>query len=264
MQLWLFVALVLAEIVKNGENDNMIPSELRSGVTSLVVERDVMLLKRPNQTDLNFPHPCEEVTPYRKKRNAVGIPWPTKNIPYEISSEMENQMPDILAAMEMISNHTCISFHERKPDEPNYLFYKVSESCTTYIGFTGGQQAVLIGPQCSMGNIAHEILHSLGFHHEHTRWDRDNFISVVEANIIAGMEYDFEKNNGETFNIPYDYTSIMHYGRNVFSSNGKDTIIPKQEAKNMGQRRQLMQSDIDRVQKFYHCDSEEAKTKTES
>ena len=34
----------------------------------------------------------------------------------------------------------------------------------------------------------HEVLHLLGFYHEHQRYDRDNSISIHEENIQPGIE----------------------------------------------------------------------------
>lgn len=59
-------------------------------------------------------------------------------------------------------------------------------SCASYVGFIGGAQPVLVGPLCFMGNIVHEILHALGFHHEHTRKDRDQYITILSHNIMEG------------------------------------------------------------------------------
>ena len=39
----------------------------------------------------------------------------------------------------------------------------------------------------------HELLHTLGFVHEHTRPDRDDFISVNYDNIEPGEEKNFKK-----------------------------------------------------------------------
>ena len=39
----------------------------------------------------------------------------------------------------------------------------------------------------------HELLHTLGFDHEHTRPDRDSFISVNTDNITPGKEGNFER-----------------------------------------------------------------------
>ena len=68
----------------------------------------------------------------------------------------------------------------------------------------------------------HELLHTLGFVHEHTRPDRDNFISVNFDNIEPGKEKNFEKRLRDTSsdffekgsinsdNTPYDVLSILH------------------------------------------------------
>lgn len=59
-------------------------------------------------------------------------------------------------------------------------------SCASYVGFIGGEQPLFVGPPCIVGNIVHEVLHALGFHHEHTRKDREQYITVVPNNIMKG------------------------------------------------------------------------------
>ena len=78
-----------------------------------------------------------------------------------------------------------------------------------------------------MGPV-HELLHTLGFVHEHTRPDRDDFISINYDNIKPGKETNFEKRRHgtsdffekgsvDTKNTPYDVLSLLHYGRQVRS-----------------------------------------------
>ena len=47
---------------------------------------------------------------------------------------------------------------------------------------------------------------------------------------IPGSRHNFKKYGKtqiDSLNVPYDYGSIMHYGRRSFSNNGRDTIVPK-------------------------------------
>ncbi len=37
----------------------------------------------------------------------------------------------------------------------------------------------------------------------------------------------YGKTQIDSLGVPYDYDSIMHYGRRAFSNNGRDTIVPK-------------------------------------
>ncbi|KAI3361886.1 hypothetical protein L3Q82_002207 [Scortum barcoo] len=55
-------------------------------------------------------------------RNAVESTWPTAEIPYVIRPELAGRTKDILSAMEMVSKHTCVSFHKRT-SETNYLVF---------------------------------------------------------------------------------------------------------------------------------------------
>ncbi|XP_053729047.1 astacin-like metalloendopeptidase [Synchiropus splendidus] len=190
-------------------------------------------------------------------RNAVNNRWPTSSIPYAIDATLEGRTNDIEAAMAMVSEETCLTFHLRT-SEPDYLLFQTSKGCASYVGFIGGKQPVFVGPQCRVGNIIHEILHAAGFHHEHTRQDREKFISIQTGNIMQGMEKNFNKRSGATFELPYDITSILHYGSHFFSVNGQPTIVPNESVKGMGQRRKMTPLDVAKVRQLYKCDPAEA------
>ena len=124
------------------------------------------------------------------------------------------------------------------------------------------------------GHAIHEIGHTIGLWHEHSRPDRDTFIEVLFNNIIETEQENFGKLDSEKFNlvpdVGYDIESIMHYGPYAFSkeSRGPDqpTIRLREDApldyKNcpnllsMGQRDQLSYLDKLRVNKLYTCTGE--------
>jgi hypothetical protein len=60
--------------------------------------------------------------------------------------------------------------------------------------------------------------HALGLEHEHQRFDRNNHISVIEDNIVAGLRYAYKRLTIDQA-IPvgrYDFDSRMHYGEDTF------------------------------------------------
>ena len=60
-------------------------------------------------------------------------------------------------------------------------------SCASSIGRKGGLQNLYIGSACkSLSTILHEMMHAIGFLHEHTREDRDNYIELKFENIKPG------------------------------------------------------------------------------
>ena len=53
-----------------------------------------------------------------------------------------------------------------------------------------GAQELSIGEGCNTkGIITHELMHALGFWHEQSRTDRDNYIAVLWENIKKGSKY---------------------------------------------------------------------------
>uniref|UniRef100_A0A3B3DVK8 Metalloendopeptidase n=2 Tax=Oryzias melastigma TaxID=30732 RepID=A0A3B3DVK8_ORYME len=184
-------------------------------------------------------------------RNAVNLLWTDGIIPYTISVELANRRSEIEEAFAMIMRATCIRFQERTY-ENNYLDIKDGDGCASYVGCSGGAQPVYFGSTCSAGNLCHELVHAVGMYHEHTRFDRDQFIKVVWDNIKPGKQGNFDVKMGNTLNLPYDFGSIMHYGMSYFSKDGNPTIVPNQGV-DIGQRKYLSRLDIQKINSLYHC-----------
>ncbi|XP_026074878.1 low choriolytic enzyme-like [Carassius auratus] len=160
-------------------------------------------------------------------RNAVSSLWAEQNgnvsVPYEIDSVIENRTEDILDALNMISEKTCIRFHPHN-NETDYLHFIYADGCASYVGCRG-----------------------------HSRYDRGDHITVLDENIVSGKEGNFLKKKGNTLGLKYDLDSILHYGSNYFSRNGQPTIQPKESNITIGQRTHLSDLDVQRIRKLYHC-----------
>uniref|UniRef100_A0A3Q4H079 Metalloendopeptidase n=2 Tax=Neolamprologus brichardi TaxID=32507 RepID=A0A3Q4H079_NEOBR len=187
-----------------------------------------------------------------ENRNAVQTLWPDATTPYIITDALVSREAEIKAAFKMISDVTCIRFKKRDT-ESSYLKFVTGNGCASFVGCQGGAQQLFFSSECTVGNLCHELLHALGLYHEHTREDRDKYVTVNWQNIVAGKENNFKVNPGNTQNLPYDLTSIMHYGRDFFSTNGNPTVLPKQSGVEIGQRKHLSQLDIERLNKLYRC-----------
>lgn len=77
------------------------------------------------------------------------------------------------------------------------------------------------------GAIQHELLHVLGLLHEQSRPDRDEYVRIVWANIEPQFVQNFGKTSWEaveTFGLPYDFDSLMHYPGNAFAKSAADNV----------------------------------------
>jgi hypothetical protein len=69
-----------------------------------------------------------------------------------------------------------------------------------------------------IGKVCHLIGHVLGFFHEQSRPDREDYVKIIYENIKPDMITNFEyypPSIINTFGFPYDYSSIMHFGQSV-------------------------------------------------
>ena len=115
-------------------------------------------------------------------------------------------------------------------NEQDYINIINQNGCASFVGRLGGKQDISLSSiGClTRSTIKHEIIHSLGYYHEQSRPDRDNFVKINFANVNPGHKYNFDwTQNTETFGVAYDGRSIMHYGYKDFSKNGLPTIEAK-------------------------------------
>ena len=60
--------------------------------------------------------------------------------------------------------------------------------------------------------IVHELMHAIGFEHEHNRSDRDRYVNIKWGNMKEKAKESYKKKNFRNYNIgDYDFCSIMHY-----------------------------------------------------
>ena len=88
-------------------------------------------------------------------------------------------------AMDLITNNvSCITFVPALPGSLNFVTIINGAKCSSDLGMTGGEQHIFLNSGCFDDGLVtpvHELLHTLGFVHEHTRPDRDKFVEVHEA-----------------------------------------------------------------------------------
>ncbi|XP_064423181.1 high choriolytic enzyme 1-like isoform X2 [Latimeria chalumnae] len=177
-------------------------------------------------------------------------------IPFMISHHFHvGEVQIIREAMEEMQQATCVQFVEQT-NENDFLAIQSRDGCWSFIGRRGGQQPLSLSKYgCVVkGIVEHELLHAIGFHHEQNRSDRDSYVDILFQNIYPGAYPQFRKQNTNNLGTPYDYTSIMHYGKYAFSRNHKPTIVPKPDPDvEIGQREHMSQMDIYRVNVLYEC-----------
>ncbi|KAG8580054.1 hypothetical protein GDO81_007108 [Engystomops pustulosus] len=162
----------------------------------------------------------------------------------------------IETVMQEFETMTCIRFVNRS-NEQDYLSIESGKGCWSYVGRNGGRQVLSLSvPSCiHYGLIPHELMHSLGFFHEHTREDRDNYIEVNWENIAPANKAIFNFDDGNHQDLPYDYNSIMHYDRYSFSKvPGQPVMVPKtNRTLSMGESPGMDNLDVMKINRLYKC-----------
>lgn len=202
--------------------------------------------------------------------------WINNTVYYQIRTEDygNREILIIESALKTFQFLTCLQFVPWDGDvDKDYLHIlnsKERPGCWSYIGRRGGAQPLSLRPPdskschclCNVGRILHEMMHALGFYHEHTRPDRDRYIKIEEENVKKGKLKNFSMKTYDTTTVDfdYDYASIMHYGPLFFSKDKKGkktTIVPllnqNGNAGKIGQRNMLSKVDCMKLNHVFGC-----------
>ncbi|KAH8269860.1 hypothetical protein KR018_011023, partial [Drosophila ironensis] len=207
-----------------------------------------------------------------KIRNALQSKdqrWPSKTIGYMISGDFSEQEADnVRMAMATFGEQTCVQFEELQKSpglETPYVYFKKSPTvCETHVGYKPGSfdsHDVLLTEECASmpGVVQHETLHLLGLYHEQSRPDRDQYVKIDYKNIPENAWPQFMiMYHTTTYDVPYDYKSVMHYSKNAFAKDpSKPTIRAldggKAVEKDLGQTRGPSEGDWTKIRIMYKC-----------
>ncbi|XP_064781227.1 meprin A, alpha (PABA peptide hydrolase), tandem duplicate 1 [Oncorhynchus masou masou] len=228
------------EVYGNGEDDNPL---LNLGAEEDLVEGDMLIL--PGRNALID-------TKYRWK-------FP---IPYILSDDLDlNAKGCVHQAFEMYRLKSCIDFKPYE-GEKTYIKFEKRGGCFSSVGDQQNGQILSLGDGCDhKAVIEHELLHALGFYHEQSRQDRDDYVKIWLDQVTPGLEHNFNKYDDSFItdqNTPYDYESVMHYRPYSFNVDPNiptiTTNIP--EFNNIiGQYLDFSKLDMLRLNRMYNCSS---------
>ena len=99
----------------------------------------------------------------------------------------------------------------------------------------------------------HEIAHALGLWHQQQRQDRDTYITINWDNLNYYSSQFLKAGGTKSFDVPYDFGSIMHYSATDGSRNQHPTIesVNPLYQKTMGQRIAISFNDAKIINRAY-------------
>ncbi|XP_022214967.1 seminal metalloprotease 1 [Drosophila obscura] len=229
-----------------------------------LLPRDPELLPHLFQGDL-VNRPGRTYSPRNVITNAI-YHWPNRTVLYVIE---EGTFEYILRSMQRIEKISCVRFVEaEKPSDHKYFVNLTSDEDGCYcedIGWRNQRLKVNLAINdldngCfRMGSIIHELLHVLGFEHQHVAHNRDEYVRIVWDNISPEHKINFVNDETEigwnNYGVEYDYGSVMHYIQNAFAKNeSQPTIVAlKEGGSKMGQRKGLSKKDVRKLNIMYKC-----------
>ncbi len=181
--------------------------------------------------------------------------WDGGVIPFLIDSSIPSiQKNEILKAVNIINQKTVIKFEEAKSQEDKVLFKSGGTHCYSYVGRIGGTQDLVLSPDCKAPQILHEMLHALGFYHEQSRPDRDEYLQILWENIEQKYFEQFKKVpplHSSITESQFDYQSIMLYPSYAFSIGPTDPSILTIDGEEYSPLKTLSSGDIEKIRLLY-------------
>lgn len=204
----------------------------------------------------------DEVLEMERKGEFPKIKKPTKwenaLVPYSISRDYP-EPERIERVLEYIGQNTPVQFIERSREHENYVLFELGEEhCFSSLGQQGGEQKIVLTLNCAEKEIAHEVMHALGFLHEQNRKDRDQHIKIHWDNVKEDYTEQFKKIPEAILPVertPFDFKSTMLYPPFAFAlSPSLPTITTRDGDVYQNGQSWLSQGDLEKIKTFYSRD----------
>ncbi|XP_046645178.1 zinc metalloproteinase nas-13-like isoform X1 [Daphnia pulicaria] len=203
-----------------------------------------------------------------ESKNAVRDPallWPGGIVYYTIDTGFTaEELATLADAFAQYEANSCIRFIVRNKEKDYVIVQKTGGGCYSSVGMVGGSQTLSLDSNCFRctetgclsGTPIHEFLHALGFYHEQSRTDRDDYVTINYENIQPGYESNFDSYSQDVIQhlgAPYDYGSVMHYGAYGFAVDPTIPTIIVPDGVSIGQRVGFSEVDLFKLNALYEC-----------
>ncbi|XP_028405518.1 zinc metalloproteinase nas-1-like [Dendronephthya gigantea] len=265
----LLLASCILVLLLNSVRAGKIPDQYRRQSKDAEEHSKQTIIEGDILADKNLLRIIQKKEGNRQRRAALRTAhlWDGGLIPYSIAPDVSNDFHKaVRRAFRRLAAKTCIRFIPRnKTTDKHFIHFRKGTRCNSGIGRKEGGQNITLSPVCEKRNfVLHEMMHALGFLHEHSRPDRDNYVKILHWNVDEAGERNFNSYSNEdvdTLSEPYDFNSILHYDNKAFSKNGQDTIQAlKDPARRFGHAKHLSNGDIRSIRKLYKCERRNAKS----
>lgn len=156
-------------------------------------------------------------------------------------------------AFENFHSKTCVRFATKHPMDNEFVqilrddrVCGVAQNCRR----AGAQYAKFGGNCITAGVITHELLHTLCFHHEQSRPDRDQYISWNKKAKNCVPDEVMDANDFTSFDLLYDYVSIQHSEAECYNGCMKPKLSGVTKCGSGGD---LSVLDAEKINALYNC-----------
>ncbi len=191
--------------------------------------------------------------------------WPDATVYYEIDESLEND-ERLETALNYWNLNAPIFFKHRNNEDDYVIFVdNGDDGSKSHIGMIFGPQHIFIDRDAEYGSIVHEMGHTVGLIHEHTRSDRNDYLEVHWENIDDRDWTDLQifdlnfKRFPSSINVgPFDFSSIMLYGSYAGSKDLESPVLKTKDDKTFqAQRTALSYWDIKTLEELYDLERDE-------
>lgn len=180
--------------------------------------------------------------------------WPEGIVPIAFADDFGDSS-GVRRVLNGLQAQTKIRFVDYRGEGDGVLFVKAEKHCVSPLGRIGGLQPVRLSSDCGSKQILHEILHTLGFVHEHQRRDREAYLDVVWENIDPAFVDQFTMVPSDWADLakglPFDFESILIYSPTAFAKKAGSVTLVSRTSERLIPSVTLSRGDLEKVEQVY-------------